>query len=183
MLFIQFTGLSGAGKSTLSKGVAERLTTLGYRVEVLDGDRYRRHLWPELTFSAQDRQENIRRLGFIGQRLVHHGVIVILAAINPYKSVRDELAVLMPGSRLVFIDCALPTLQQRDTKGLYARALLPQAHADHITNLTGVNDPYDRPETPDLHIDTSTETREASEQRLLNALLTWLKTTSSDDVN
>jgi adenylylsulfate kinase len=182
MLFVQFTGLSGVGKSTLSRRVASRLTSLGHRVEVLDGDQYRHHLWPELTFSASDRQENIRRLGFIGQRLVHHGVIVILAAINPYAPIRNELSANNPGSKLVFIDCNLATLQQRDTKGLYARALLPQDHIDHIANLTGVNDPYDRPAAPDLHIDTGLETPEDSEQRLLKHMLRWLKTTSSTDL-
>lgn len=182
MLFVQFTGLSGVGKSTLSKRVAQRLTSLGHRVEVLDGDQYRQHLWPELTFSAADRQENIRRLGFIGQRLVHHGVIVIMAAINPYEPVRNELSARIPGSKLVFIDCNLDTLAKRDTKGLYARARLPHNHIDHIGNLTGVNDPYDRPASPDLRIDTSLETPDISEQRLLEHMLGWIKTTSSADL-
>ncbi|HEY0111450.1 MAG TPA: adenylyl-sulfate kinase [Fibrella sp.] len=180
MLFVQLTGLSGSGKSTLSRRVAHRLTELGYRVEVLDGDQYRQRLWPELTFSAHDRQENIRRLGFIGQRMTHHGVLVILAAINPYEQIRMELSAMMPGSKLVFIHCDLATLVQRDPKGLYARALLPQHHADKITNLTGINDPYETPASPDLLIDTGTETEEASEQKLVSFLLDWLKTNSSD---
>jgi len=181
MLFVQLTGLSGSGKTTLSKRVARRLTELGYRVEVLDGDQYRQRLWPELTFSACDRQENIRRLGYIGQRMTHHGLVVILAAINPYEHIRGELRIMIPASRLVFIDCDLTTLRQRDTKGLYARAALPQDHADKITNLTGVNDPYEIPEAPDLLINTSRETEDASEQKLLNSMLHWLKINSSDD--
>ena len=181
MLFVQLTGLSGSGKTTLSERVANRLTKLGYRVEVLDGDLYRRRLWPELTFSASDRQENIRRLGFIGQRMTHHGLIVILAAINPYEHVRAELSVLIPRSKLVFIHCDLPTLCRRDTKGLYARSLLPPDHIDKITNLTGINDPYEPPLSPDLLIDTGIETEENSEEKLLNAMMNWLKTKSSDD--
>lgn len=181
MLFVQLTGLSGSGKTTLSERVANRLTRLGYRVEVLDGDLYRRRLWPELTFSASDRQENIRRLGFVSQRMTHHGLIVILAAINPYEHVRAELSALMPRSKLVFVHCDLPTLLRRDTKGLYARSLLPPAHVDKITNLTGINDPYKMPLSPDLLIDTSSETEESSEERLLNSMLRWLKTNSSDD--
>lgn len=181
MLFVQLTGLSGAGKTTLSKRVASRLMKLGHRVEVLDGDLYRHRLWPELTFSRNDRQENIRRLGFIAQRMTHHGLIVILAAINPYEKTRVELKAAMPTSKLVFIDCDLPTLVQRDTKGLYARALLPDNHVDKITNLTGINDPYELPSLPDLRIHTSLESEETSEQSLLDAILYWLKTNSSDD--
>ena len=134
MLFVQLTGLSGSGKTTVSERVANRLNKLGYRVEVLDGDLYQRRLWPELTFSASDRQENIRRLRFIGQRMTHHGLIIILAAINPYEHVRAELSALMPRSKLVFVHCDLPTLLRRDTKGLYARSLLPPDHVDKITN-------------------------------------------------
>ncbi|MFD2569035.1 adenylyl-sulfate kinase [Spirosoma soli] len=179
MLFVQLTGLSGAGKTTLSRRVSSQLTNLGYGVEVLDGDQYRQRLWPELTFSALDRQENIRRLGFIGQRMTHHGLVVILAAINPYEHIRAELKAMMPTSKVVFVDCDLPTLMQRDTKGLYARALLPEDHADKITNLTGVNDPYERPASPDLLINTSLETEAISEQKLLNAILNWLKSDST----
>jgi adenylylsulfate kinase len=181
MLFVQLTGLSGSGKTTLSRRVANRLTTLGYRVEVLDGDQYRQRLWPELTFSAHDRQENIRRLGFIAQRMTHHGVLVILAAINPYGQIRAELKAMMPASKLVFIHCDLPTLIKRDPKGLYARALLPKNHVDKITNLTGINDPYETPTSPDLIINTGTDTEEAGEDKLVSFLLGWLKTHSSDD--
>lgn len=174
MLFVQLTGLSGSGKTTLSTIVANQLTMQGYRVEVLDGDLYRQRLWPELSFSAADRQENIRRLGFIGQRLIHHGVIVILAAINPYEQIRAELSTMMASSKLVYIHCDLPILIQRDTKGLYSRALLPDSHADKIINLTGINDPYEVPELPDFMIDTGIEKEDSSAQKLLKFIIDCL---------
>ena len=125
MLFIQLTGLSGAGKTTLAYGVQKRLQLLGYPVEVLDGDECRRAFWPELGFSPEDRQESLRRMGLLAHRLNRHGIIVLLAAINPYRETRAELSRQNQPAKIVFVDCDLETLIQRDTKGLYARALLP----------------------------------------------------------
>ncbi len=174
MLLVQLTGLSGAGKTTLAYRAAEQLAALGYRVDVLDGDQYRQHLWPELTFSDHDRRENIRRLGYLAQRLTRHGVVVLLAAINPFDAVRRDLQAANPGSQLVFIDCDLPTLQQRDTKGLYARAALPDNHPDKLTNLTGVNGPYERPDWPDLVIQTHLVTEEVATHQLVSFLVSRL---------
>ena len=174
MLVIQMTGLSGAGKTTLANLTAHQLTDLGYAVEILDGDQYRQHLWPELTFSDRDRQENIRRLGYLAQRLTHHGIIVLLAAINPFEAIRSEIRAANPGSQLVFVNCDLPTLYQRDTKGLYARASLPDQHPDKLTNLTGVNSPYERPKDADLVIKTHCMTEAEATKMLLIFLLSCL---------
>lgn len=157
-MLIQMTGLSGAGKTTLAEGAKNVLETLGYRAEVLDGDVCRKQLWPELTFSPSDRQESIRRLAHIGYSLSQQGSIVFIAAISPYESVRQKVTATYPNVQTVYVRCDLPTLIQRDTKGLYARALLPDSHPHKLTNLTGVNDHYDVPPAPDLLIDTASHT-------------------------
>lgn len=166
MLFIQMTGLSGAGKTTLSNRVQKRLEQLGHPVEVLDGDQYRRHLWPELTYSEADRQENIRRLGYLGRIFTQRGIIVLLAAINPYERIRAELSQQNQPARTVFIDCDLQTLIQRDTKGLYSKALLPDTHPNKLHDLTGINAPYERPTNPDLTIRTNQQSEADCEEQL-----------------
>lgn len=172
MLLVQLTGLSGAGKSTLAGAVQSRLQGLGYRVELIDGDVYRQHLCRDLGFSRADRQENIRRLGFVGLTLARNGVIAIMSAINPYESARAEVRA-MGGDlvRTVWVNCDLSTLQHRDTKGLYRRAFLPDGHVEKIHNLTGVNDPYEVPEQPDLSIHTHLEEEETCVERLLQFIL------------
>ncbi len=174
MLLVQLTGLSGAGKTTLANRVSACLTTLGYEVEILDGDQYRQNLWPELTFSDRDRRENIRRLGYLAQRFTRVGCIVLIAAINPFEAVRTEIRDNNPGSMVVYIDCDLNTLRQRDTKGLYARAALPADHPDKLTNLTGVNAPYERPQHPDLTLKTDYNTEDESTEHLLDFVLNCL---------
>lgn len=174
MLLVQLTGLSGAGKTTLANLVSEHLTTLGYTVEILDGDQYRQNLWPELTFSDGDRRENIRRLGYLAQRFTRIGCIVLIAAISPFEAVRSEIRDNNPGSMVVHIDCELDTLRQRDTKGLYARTALPADHPDKLTNLTGINAPYERPQCPDLTIKTDYKTEEEAAEHLLDCLLSRL---------
>ncbi|GAB3712042.1 adenylyl-sulfate kinase [Spirosoma flavus] len=174
MLFVQFTGLSGSGKTTLAYRVQNRLIQLGYAVEVLDGDEYRRNLWPELTYSEADRAENIRRLGFIGRKFIRHNVLVLMAAINPIQRIRDELNRENQPAKTVFVSCALPTLIARDTKGLYARALLPASHSDKLTNLTGVNSPYEVPLLPDLTVPTDQLSEEECEELLVQFILNSL---------
>jgi adenylylsulfate kinase len=153
-LFIQLTGLSGAGKSTLSSKVAEQLRSEGYPVEVIDGDEYRKQLCSDLGFSKKDRNTNIRRLGFVSSVLARNGVISIIAAINPYEKTRDQLKSLGPNVKTVYIKCELDTLFERDTKDLYRRSQLPNTHPDHVSNLTGVSDPFEEPINPDLTIHT-----------------------------
>lgn len=154
MIFVQLTGLSGAGKSTIANAVKKLLQEDGYKVEIIDGDVYRKKLCPDLGFSKEDRNENIRRLGFVANLLATHGVISILAAINPYEDIRRELSAYGHHVKTVWINCDLQTLMKRDTKQLYKRAFLPDDHPEKIHNLTGVNDPFEEPVDADLVIDT-----------------------------
>jgi adenylylsulfate kinase len=171
MLLIQMTGLSGAGKSSIAYIAKENLVTLGYKVELLDGDDYRRHLCRDLGFSKEDRLENIRRLGFVGLMLARHGIISILAAINPYNEARVALQNAGPQVKTVFIDCPIHIAMRRDPKGLYNKALLPEGHPERITHFTGISDPYEVPEQPDLVIQTEVETPEASGKWLTDFIL------------
>ncbi len=173
-MIILLCGLSGAGKTTLAYSVKNKFDELGNRVEILDGDEYRKMLFKELGYSQQDRMENIRRLGFIAGKLSKHGIITIISAINPYQEMRDELINTYPDVRTVFVDCPIDILTQRDTKGLYARALLPDDHPDKLHNLTGVNDRFDVVITPDLHILTGTQTLTESTELLLDLITSQL---------
>jgi adenylylsulfate kinase len=171
MLFIQLTGLSGSGKSTIANGVKKLLESNGFRVEVIDGDIYRKKLCPDLGFSKEDRHENIRRLGFVSNKFAANGIISILAAINPYEEIRKELLLLGPHVKTVWIDCDLDLLMKRDTKQLYKKAMLPDDHPDKINNLSGVNDPYEPPESPNLIINTSIENEETSIRMLFDYIM------------
>ena len=171
MLFIQLTGLSGAGKSTIAGGAKKLLESNGVRVEVIDGDIYRKKLCPDLGFSKEDRHENIRRLGFVSNQFAVNGITSILAAINPYEEIRKELSLYGPHVRTVWVDCDLDILIKRDTKQLYKKAMLPENHPDKINNLTGVNDPYEPPEKADLIIKTSTESEESSIKILFDYII------------
>lgn len=171
MVLIQLTGLSGAGKTTLSYIAKHELEKRGFKVEVIDGDEYRTNLCRDLGFSKQDRKENIRRLGFVGKVLARNGVIVLLAAINPYEDVRGEIKASFPRVKTVWIDCDIKTLRTRDTKGLYERAFVPDGHPEKLNNLTGVNDPYEIPEHPDLIIKTDSESVDRSSDVLLKFIL------------
>jgi adenylylsulfate kinase len=153
-MIIQLCGLSGAGKSTLALRTQNLLTNRKIPVEIIDGDDYRSRLSQDLGFSRADRQENIRRLGFIASRFAAHGIVSIISAINPYEAIRKELAAAYPEVKTVFLDCCLEELARRDTKGLYRRALLPDGHPDKVSNLTGVNDTFEPPRNPDLHLHT-----------------------------
>jgi adenylylsulfate kinase len=125
MLIIQLTGLSGSGKTTLSDHVKQKLEDRGLRVEIIDGDTYRKTLCSDLGFSKEDRSENIRRLGKAAYSFTGHRDVVIVAAINPFEQVRNELK-LNYGIKTVWINCDIDVLIKRDTKGLYKRALLPE---------------------------------------------------------
>ncbi len=160
-MIIQLCGMSGAGKSTLSGIVAKRLQEYGISAEIIDGDDYRKMLCRDLGFSKADRCENIRRLGFVASKLSAHGVVVIISAINPYNEMRHELKDSYENVHTVFVDCPVTSLIKRDTKGLYAKAMLPVDHPDKINNLTGINDPFDIPAKPDLYINTGRKKKES----------------------
>ena len=156
-----FTGMSGAGKSTISRAVELRLRERGAKVEVLDGDVVRTHLSKGLGFSKEDRDENIRRIGFVCELLSRNGVIAIAAAISPYRAVRDEVRARIPNFVEVYVSCPVEVLAERDVKGLYKRAL-----AGEIANFTGVSDPYEPPLSPEVTVNSSEETPEQSVEKI-----------------
>jgi len=158
---IWFTGLSGAGKSTVSRLLAERLMAHGAKVELLDGDEVRKHLSKGLGFNKEDRDENIRRIGFVCELLARHGVIAIAAAISPYRAVREELRQRIPDFVEVYAECPLEVLAERDVKGLYRQAL-----AGEIPQFTGVSDPYEPPLAAEVTIRSAQETPEQSAGRI-----------------
>jgi adenylyl-sulfate kinase len=160
-----FTGMSGAGKSTLANLLAEELRRRAHRVEVLDGDEIRTHLSKGLGFSKEDRDTNIRRIGFVAKLLSRNGVVAISAAISPYRDVRDELRREHERFFEVFMTCTIEKLTERDVKGLYKKAL-----AGEIKNFTGISDPYEPPKNPDLVIDSGTESVDESLNKLIASL-------------
>jgi adenylyl-sulfate kinase len=165
---IWFTGLSGAGKSTITGLLVTELEKRGVPLEVLDGDVVRTHLSKGLGFSKEDRDTNIRRIGWVAKTLSKHGVGVVCAAISPYRAVRDEVrADIAPvGAFLeVYAKCPIPVLSDRDPKGLYKKAL-----AGEIKNFTGVSDPYEEPLKPEVVCETDRETVEQSAAKILRAL-------------
>ena len=161
-----FTGLSGAGKSTISSLIEARLRGAGAKVEVLDGDVVRTHLSAGLTFSKEDRDINIRRIGFVAELLARHGVVVIVAAISPYRAVREEVRSRIANFVEVYVECPIEVLAERDVKGLYKKAL-----AGEIQNFTGVSDPYEPPLNPEVTINSSRETPEQSAQMIWDTLV------------
>ena len=164
-LFIQMTGLSGSGKTTLANKTAEKLKKDGYKVEIIDGDEYRLGLCSDLGFTREDRNTNIRRLGFVGRVLARNGVIAIMSAINPYEEIRNEIE-----GELVFVNCKIETAIDRDVKGLYAKAL-----SGEIKNFTGISDPFEIPQKPATTITTDNEDLEFSADKLYNFILSRIK--------
>lgn len=152
-----FTGLSGAGKSTVAGLVEAELRRRAAPVESLDGDVVRTHLSKGLGFSRADRDTNVLRIGFVAGLLSRHGVGVLTAAISPYAATRRQVREMTTNFTEVFVDAPLDACIARDVKGLYARAL-----AGEIDEFTGVSDPYEPPEAPELHLRTDREDPEAS---------------------
>lgn len=159
-MILLLCGLSGAGKSTLATHVKNKLGLSDIPAEIIDADEYRNKLFKDLGYTREDRNENIRRLGFIANKFSSQNVIAIVSAINPYDDIRKELIDTYPNVKVIYVDCNLNILIKRDTKGLYKKALLPDGHPDKISNLTGINDPFEIPENPDLYINTSRQTVE-----------------------
>src|ERR1700743_2697496 len=141
-MIIQLCGLSGSGKTTIANNTKKLLAGAGIITEIIDGDEYRKELCADLGFSREDRNQNIRRLAFVAGKLSEHKILSIICAINPYDDIRQEVAAKYKNVKTVFIDCDMPTLVTRDTKGFYKRAQLPDNDSAKINNLTGVNDPF-----------------------------------------
>ncbi|MCY1047613.1 adenylyl-sulfate kinase [Corallococcus sp. bb12-1] len=163
-----FTGMSGAGKSTLSTEVLRCLAPV-QRVELLDGDEVRTHLSRGLGFTPEDREENVRRIGYVARLLAKHEVGVLTAAISPYRSSRDEVRALATGADIpfleVYVHAPLDVLITRDVKGLYKKAL-----AGEILHFTGVSAPYEPPESPEVVVRSDAETVASGVERILGAL-------------
>jgi len=146
---VWFTGLSGAGKSTIAELLVPALRERGLKVELLDGDVVRMNLSKGLGFSKEDRDANILRIGFVANLLVRNGVVTVCSAISPYREIRDRNRELIGDFVEVYVEASLEEVTRRDVKGLYEKAI-----AGEILNFTGVSDPYEAPETPELAIDT-----------------------------
>ena len=162
---VWFTGLSGAGKTTVSRIVAQMLRDRGKKVEILDGDVVRMNLSKGLGFSKEDRDTNIRRIGFVCHLLSRNGVVAIGAAISPYKAIRDENRALIGDFIEVYARCPMDVLIQRDVKGMYKKAL-----AGEIKGFTGVDDPYEPPENPEVVFDSDQESPEESALKVIKKI-------------
>jgi adenylylsulfate kinase len=162
---VWFTGLSGSGKSTLAQAVFARLAAQGRAVEILDGDMVRAHLSRGLGFSREDRMENIRRIAFVGNLLASHGVVVLAPVIAPYRSIREEVRRGSPCYVEVYVNAPLEVCEQRDPKGLYRRA-----RAGEIANFTGLDDPYEAPEAPEVECRTHVDGVEACVELILGSI-------------
>src|SRR5260370_14863128 len=162
---VWFTGLSGAGKSTIANALKAELELRGRHVELLDGDEVRTHYSKGLGFSKEDRNTNIRRIGYVARLVARSGGVAITAAISPYREVRDEVRAATPGFIEVFVRCSLDELVRRDVKGLYKKAI-----AGEIDHFTGVSDPYEDPLHPEVVVDSEHETVESAVEKVLLAL-------------
>jgi adenylyl-sulfate kinase len=165
-LVLWLTGLSGAGKSTIASALEPRLLERGHRVEVLDGDEVRTNLCQELGFSREDRDTNIARIGYVAGKLAKHGVVVVVAAISPYREARDRIRAAVSNFVEVHVAAPVETCAERDVKGLYAKAL-----AGVIPNFTGISDPYESPLEPQVVLHTERETVEESAEKVF----AWLE--------
>ena len=162
-----FTGLSGAGKSTLANAVNAALFEQGMACYVLDGDKIRHGLCTDLGFSDADREENIRRIGEVAKLFLDAGVVALTAFVSPFRADRDKVRALVSPGDFIEIHCAadLSVCEQRDTKGLYAKA-----RAGEIKEFTGISSPYEAPETPELLVDTGNQSLEACINQVLSCL-------------
>jgi adenylylsulfate kinase len=161
-----FTGLSGAGKSTIANLVVAELIARGHRVELLDGDEVREHLSKGLGFSKEDRDTNIRRIGWVAKVLARNGVVAVTAAISPYRELRDEMRSWIDDFVEIYIATPFEVCEDRDVKGLYAKA-----RAGEIPQFTGLNDPYEPPLHPEITVETEGHTPGESAA----AVVDWLE--------
>ena len=164
-MIIWLTGLSGAGKTTIAKNLERLLLAQQFNVELLDGDVIRTNLSKGLGYTKEDRDTNIRRVGFVAHLLSRNGVIVIVATISPYRIVRDEMRAMSPNFLEVYVDAPLHVCESRDVKGLYAAARLGR-----VTEFTGIDAPYEAPLNPDITCFTDQETVDESVTKIIHAL-------------
>ncbi|MBT3339521.1 MAG: adenylyl-sulfate kinase [Planctomycetes bacterium] len=152
-----FTGLSGSGKSTISRLFETEMRKRGASIEILDGDEVRENLSKGLGFSKEDRDTNIRRIGYVAKLLARNGAIAVTAAISPYAEVRDQVRRSCGRFVEVYAECSIEELCKRDVKGLYAKAL-----SGEIKNFTGISDPYEAPENAEIVVNSETQSAEES---------------------
>jgi adenylylsulfate kinase len=162
---VWFTGLSGAGKTTITQAFSKKLEEKGLRFEILDGDIVRENLTKGLGFSKADRDENIRRIGFVSHLLTRNGVIVVVSAISPYREIREEVRNKIGDFVEVFVNAPLSVCEERDVKGLYKKA-----RAGEIKSFTGIDDPYEAPLNPELECRTDLEELDESVQKVMDKL-------------
>jgi adenylylsulfate kinase len=162
---VWFTGLSGAGKSTLAEMLFHELHRRSQRVELLDGDVVRTNLSKGLGFSKEDRDTNILRIGFVANLLTRNGVACITSAISPYRQARNECRAMIKEFIEVYVHATVEECAKRDVKGLYAKAL-----AGEIKGFTGVDDPYEPPQSPEIYVDTMNQSPDESLQQILDTL-------------
>jgi adenylylsulfate kinase len=161
-----FTGLSGAGKSTIAGILEKKFRDSGLKIEILDGDVVRTHLSKGLGFSKEDRDTNIRRIGYVASLLSRNGVIAVTAAISPYREIRDEVRNMHDNFIEIYAKCPLAIVEKRDVKGLYKKA-----RNGEIPQFTGISDPYEEPLNAEITVETDKEKPEDS----ANKIFSWLK--------
>jgi adenylylsulfate kinase len=160
-----FTGIPASGKSAIAREVRDLLSQRGLPVELLDGPEVRQSLSRGLGFTHEDREENVRRIGYVAKLLSRNGVIAICAAVSPYRATRDEIREHVTNFVEVYVECPVSVAEQRDTDGLYARA-----RAGVIDDFTGVSDPYEPPERPEVHIRSDEESIASAAKKVVKTL-------------
>ena len=164
---VWFTGFSGAGKSTIADALTDKLKSAGYQLEVLDGDEIRENLTKDLGFSKEDRDTNIRRIGFVAKLLARNGVIVLVPVISPYRAIREEIRKNIDNFVEVFVNAPISVCEDRDVKGLYKKV-----RAGQIKQFTGIDDPYEPPLNPEVECRTDLEELSESVDKIFSALKT-----------
>ena len=162
---VWFTGFSGAGKSTIADALTDKLKSQGCQLEVLDGDEIRENLTKDLGFSKEDRDTNIRRIGFVAKLLARNGVIVLVPVISPYRAIREEMRANIGSFIEVFVNAPLSVCEERDVKGLYKKV-----RAGEIKQFTGIDDPYEPPTDPEVECRTDLEEISQSVDKIISKL-------------
>ncbi len=163
---VWLTGLPASGKTTIARKLEKELRERGLKVEVLDGDEVRRWLSPEAGFSREDRERHLRRVAYVSHLLARNGVVVIASFVSPYRSTRDFARQLIGDFVEVYVKCSLETCMKRDPKGLYHKAL-----AGKIKDMTGIQDPYEEPLSPEVVVDSERESPDECAKRIMAKLL------------